>query len=173
MRITILSTALIALVSTSALAGEGYNQGNHNSATSHSYAKSRSQAKSAAASGSQSDNSVSYNNRNPVSTAFAAPLVASDDSCQGSLSGGTQFTPFGISLGGTHSVDDCFRLKYGRELDRRGDSDVATALYCQNPMVRQAMEDVGRRCPGNADDSSSRADVNSRAYPTGTKAINR
>lgn len=166
--IAILSATLLTLTSTTVLA-HGYD--NHNDAESRSESRADSHAESRATvsgSGDSSNTVTQDDRRNPVSTAYAAPLVATDDSCQGSVSGGTQFMPFGISLGATHSVDDCFRLKYGRELDRRGDRDVATALYCQNPMVAQAMADAGQPCPARVGEGKPVA----AAYPTASKTIN-
>ncbi len=86
--------------------------------------------------------------RNPVSTAFAAPLVAADDTCMGSTSVGGQGVGFGLSVGSTWQDGDCVRRKDARELHNMGYKGAGIALMCQNEAVAQAMEAAGTPCAG-------------------------
>jgi hypothetical protein len=86
--------------------------------------------------------------RNPVNTAFAAPLVAADDTCMGSSSAGGQGVGFGLSLGTTWHDEDCVRRKDARELHNMGQKKAALALLCQSDHVAAAMAAAGTACPG-------------------------
>ena len=115
-------------------------------------ARSTSSSRSSSNSGSSADNSVTINGdsaqkRAPVSTAFAAPLVAADDTCMGSSSAGAQGVGFGLSLGSTWQDQDCVRRKDSRELRAMGDADAAKALLCQSESVAAAYATVGKPCP--------------------------
>jgi hypothetical protein len=89
--------------------------------------------------------------RNPVSTAFAAPLVAADDTCMGSSSAGGQGVGFGLSLGTTWHDEDCVRRKDARELHNMGQKKAALALLCQSDHVAEAMAAAGTACPGRVE----------------------
>lgn len=86
--------------------------------------------------------------RNPVSTAYSAPLVAADDTCMGSSSAGGQGVGFGLSIGSTWTDSDCVRRKDARELHNMGLKPAAIALLCQSEQVRKAMSDAGTPCVG-------------------------
>lgn len=90
--------------------------------------------------------------RNPVSTAYSAPLVAADDTCMGSTSAGAQGIGFGVSLGSTWQDEDCVRRKDARELRNMGHAGASIALMCQNKNVRKAMRAAGDACPVDVDD---------------------
>jgi hypothetical protein len=96
--------------------------------------------------------SVAAQKRNPVATAYAAPLVAADDTCMGSTSAGGQGVGFGLSIGSTWSDADCVRRKDARELHNMGYRPAAIALLCQSANVRKAMKDAGTPCVGSEDD---------------------
>lgn len=99
-----------------------------------------------ATTGSQSVN-VEARKRNPVSTAYSAPLVAAEDACMGSSSVGAQGIGLGLSVGSTWHDDDCVRRKDARELHNMGLKPAAIALMCLNANVRKAMAAAGTDCP--------------------------
>ncbi len=85
--------------------------------------------------------------RIPVSTAYAAPLVASDDTCMGSRSFGAQVAGFGLSIATTWQDRNCRRIKNARELMRLGYREAAVQLLCMDDEVYAAMERAGTPCP--------------------------
>ena len=99
---------------------------------------------------SSNTNVIEAAKRAPVSTAYAAPLVAADDTCMGSSSVGAQGVGFGLSVGSTWHDDDCVRRKDARELRNMGYKPAAIALMCQNAAVRKAMAAAGTHCPTDA-----------------------
>lgn len=112
------------------------------------------------------DQSVSISNeRGPASTAFAAPLVASEDTCMGSSSAGAQGVGFGLSLGSTWKDADCVRRKDARELRAMGLAGASVALMCHSDGVREAMAEAGTPCPARLASSAAQA---APAYPTST-----
>jgi hypothetical protein len=113
------------------------------------------QSKSSVRSSGNSSNSyvAQAQARNPASTAFAAPLVASEDTCMGSSSAGGQGVGFGLSLGTTWHDKDCVRRKDARELYNMGQRKASLALLCQSDSVAAAMRTAGTPCPGREDDS--------------------
>jgi len=95
------------------------------------------------------NSSVSINNeRPPVSTAYAAPLAAGEDTCMGSSSIGGQGVGFGLSIGTTWTDDNCRHLKNSRQLVALGFHRAATALMCVDEDVKNAMAAAGTPCPG-------------------------
>lgn len=84
--------------------------------------------------------------RNPVSTAYAAPLVAAEDTCMGSSTAGAQGIGFGVSIGTTWTDRNCVRLKNSRELTALGHKDAAVQLLCTDKEVKAAMAAVGTPC---------------------------
>jgi hypothetical protein len=83
----------------------------------------------------------------PVVTAYAAPIIATEDTCMGSSSLGAQGMAFGLSLGTTWRDHNCQRLKNSRELAAMGFGRAAVALLCVDDDVREAMNDAGTPCP--------------------------
>lgn len=105
-----------------------------------------------------SDVSVAAQDRNPVSTAFAAPLTVGSDSCMGSSSAGGQGVGFGLSLGTTWHDEACERRHDAVTLHNLGQGGAALALMCQDEKVAKAMAASGRICPGtNLGDLSPKA----------------
>ena len=88
-----------------------------------------------------------YNQRAPVNTAYAAPLVSGEDTCMGSSSIGAQAVSFGVSIGTTWTDDNCRRLKNSRQMVALGYHRAATALMCVDEDVRAAMIAAGTPCP--------------------------
>jgi len=97
---------------------------------------------------------VTVNNNNPrqpVNTAYAAPLTSGEDTCMGSSSLGAQAVTFGLSIGTTWQDANCRRLKNSRQLVALGYVRAATALMCVDEDVRSAMEEAGTPCPSRND----------------------
>ena len=95
-----------------------------------------------------STNSVYYEGdeaqkRNPVSTAYAAPLVASDDTCMGSTSAGGQGITLGFSFASTWRDKDCVIRKDARFLHNSQHQTVALGLMCDKDRVRKAVAIAG------------------------------
>lgn len=135
----------------------GNNNGNNNSSSSNSQEQSQNQSINNSADTSSSNNSSqnvnvnTYDERDPVHTAYAAPLTSGEDTCMGSSSLGAQAVSFGVSLGTTWQDDNCQRLKNSRQLVALGYHRAATALMCVDDDVREAMEEAGTPCPSRND----------------------
>lgn len=85
--------------------------------------------------------------RDPVSTAYAAPLTASNGTCMGSTSGGIQGIGLGISVGSTWTDESC-DMRYDAEaLRAAGLPKAAQARLCQKKEIAAAMEAAGTPCP--------------------------
>jgi outer membrane protein OmpA-like peptidoglycan-associated protein len=87
--------------------------------------------------------------RVPVTTAFAASLTASQDTCMGSRTFGFQAIGFGVSLATTWSDRQCRRIRNARALEDFGYRSAALALLCQDEEVFEAMQRAGTPCPGS------------------------
>lgn len=125
----------------------GNNNGNNNSSSSNHQSQS---ANNDNANSNNSDQNVevnTYNQRPPVSTAYAAQLTTGEDTCMGSSSVGAQAVTFGLSFGTTWQDDNCRRLKNSRQLVALGFHRAATALMCVDEDVRAAMIAAGTPCP--------------------------
>jgi outer membrane protein OmpA-like peptidoglycan-associated protein len=85
--------------------------------------------------------------RIPVRTAYAAHLVASEDTCMGSRTFGLQLAGFGISFATTWQDRQCRRVKNARQLYALGYRGAAVALLCQDDEVFAAMRRAGTPCP--------------------------
>lgn len=110
------------------------------------------------------NNNINFSEeRDPVSTAFAAPLAVGEDTCMGSSSLGGQGVGFGLTLGTTWTDDNCRRLKNSRQLVSLGYQRAATALMCVDPDVRSAMLTAGSPCPGDGPAPQAQAPVR-RSY---------
>lgn len=149
----------------------GNNNGNNNSSSSNTQSQSQSQSANNESDNSNSNNSsqdVSVNSnyeRNPVSTAYAAPLAVGEDTCMGSSSIGAQAVSFGLSIGTTWQDENCQRLKNSRQLVALGYQRAATSLMCVDDDVRHAMEEAGTPCPsGGAVVAVAEAEVVPAAY---------
>lgn len=83
--------------------------------------------------------------RNPVATAYAAPLTVSNGTCMGSSSGGVQVPTAGISFGTTWKDDDCDRRYDANSMVALGtdeDKAAARALLQQKPSIQKAYDDA-------------------------------
>lgn len=106
--------------------------------------------------------------RNPVNTAYAAPLTATNGTCMGSTSGGAQGAAFGISFGGTWTDTNC-DIRYDAEaLRAAGLPQAARARLCQKAEIAKAMEAAGTPCPGAKVAAAPAAAERSAWVPAGT-----
>lgn len=85
--------------------------------------------------------------RNPVSSAWAAPLAASNGTCLGSASGGAQTVGFGFSFGSTKLDEGCNARYDSLHLQALGLRDAAIARICQVEANAKAIEASGGKCP--------------------------
>lgn len=84
--------------------------------------------------------------RDPVSTAYSAPLTTSNGTCMGSTSAGAQGVGFGVSFGSTWTDTSC-DLRYDVEaLRAAGLHGAARERLCQKPEIAKAMEAAGTPC---------------------------
>lgn len=88
--------------------------------------------------------------RNPVSTAYAAPLAASNGTCMGSSSIGGQGASLGLSFGTTWTDSGCDARYDATALVQAGQPKAAIARLCLKAEIAQAMKDAGTPCPGSA-----------------------
>ena len=89
----------------------------------------------------------------PVSTAYAAPLTSSPETCMGSSSGGVQGASFGVSIASTWESVKCDRRMFARSLHSLGKVDAALAVLCLEADVKAAMEAAGEKCPNKKADA--------------------
>jgi len=116
----------------------------NNSGNSQSTSQSSSQAGfSNSGNSSTSVNVTSTEARQPVNSAYAAPLTTSNDTCMGSTSVGGQGITFGISFGTTWTDKDCVRRKDARFLYNTQNSNLSLGLMCNKPEIRQLVERTG------------------------------
>ena len=99
--------------------------------------------------------------RNPVASAWAAPLAASNGTCMGSTSAGAQGVTIGLSVGTTWTDENCNARYDAIAIKALGHERAAWARLCQQPAIRKAYEAAGTPCPS---DSTSEKKV-SQARP--------
>lgn len=93
-------------------------------------------------------NTYAAQERNPVATAYAAPLTASNGTCMGSSSAGAQGAAVGLSFGTTWTDTSC-DIRYDAEALRAAGLPLAAqARLCQKADIAKAMEAAGTPCPG-------------------------
>jgi len=99
------------------------------------------------------------NTRYPVSTAYAAPLTATNGTCMGSSSAGAQGAALGVSFGTTWTDTSC-DIRYDAEALRAAGLPIAArARLCQKAEIAKAMEAAGTPCP-KADDKRAEQILN-------------
>ena len=127
------------------------NSDSYSDAYSDAYSDSYSESQAVSNGGdvTVSDNSSStstYNEkRRPVNTAYAAPLVAGDDTCMGSTSAGGMGITLGFSFATTWKDNDCVVRKDARFLQNAQRQDIALSLMCSKPSVLAAVKRAGSR----------------------------
>lgn len=87
--------------------------------------------------------------RDPVSTAYAAPLAAANGTCMGSSSAGAQGIGFGLSLGTTWRDDGCDARYDAVALQAIGETVAARVRLCLKPEIAEAFERAGKPCPSS------------------------
>ena len=97
-------------------------------------------------SGNSSNVYTNVNPRQPVSTATAAALTASPESCMGSSSIGGQGVGFGLSIGTTWENDACQARMDAKTLQALGYADAARARLCALESYRDAFAASGQPC---------------------------
>lgn len=75
------------------------------------------------------------------------PLVSSNDTCMGSVSGSVNVPGLGIGGGKTYIDENCVMLKNSRELWNMGMKAAALARMCMDAKNRDALEITGFVCP--------------------------
>ena len=170
----------------------GYGQGGSRSFSPDANARSRSnqhQSLDGNNSGAANDtyvdaadnsqNSVYYEGdeaqkRNPVSTAWAAPLIATEDTCMGSTSAGGQGITLGFSFASTWRDRDCVIRKDARFLHNAQHQTVALGLMCDKERVRKAVAIAGspaeRLACGLNEDGSEPSGKAAASAPVATSA---
>lgn len=84
--------------------------------------------------------------RAPVATAYAAPLVSSNGTCMGSTSGGVQLAGWGAT-GATTWTDNNCDIRYDAEALRAAGLPLAArARLCQKDEIAKAMAAAGTPC---------------------------
>jgi hypothetical protein len=83
---------------------------------------------------------------------YTSPIVASEDTCMGSVSGGAGFGAMsftvGVSVGSTYTDENCQNLKWYREFAKSGMDKAAMSIACQANDGRNvvALEAQGYDC---------------------------
>ena len=85
--------------------------------------------------------------RDPVATAYAAPLIATNGTCMGSSSGGAQGAALGVTFATTWTDDGCDARYDAQALEAVGMRAAAIARLCQREGNRKAMAAAGKNCP--------------------------
>ena len=181
MKRTLLSLAILAAMSTSAMAsgiGNTFNQptanggkGGEATATAGAAAVAGAAAKATVTSSNlnvvsaNSNNSVAVHGdveaRNPVASAVATGLVASNGTCMGSTSAGAQGVTIGLSVGTTWTDESCDARFDAQSLVSLGQPTAALARLCQKAEIAKAIEASGQTCPGAA---KAKADAKAAGY---------
>jgi hypothetical protein len=106
--------------------------------------------------------------RNPVNTAYSAPLTATNGTCMGSTSGGVQVASLGLSGASTWTDANC-DIRYDAEaLRAAGLAKAAIARLCQKGDIEKAMAAAGTPCPSSRAGEAARAAaiLNDESVPT-------
>lgn len=98
--------------------------------------------------------------RDPVASAWAAPLTSGSNTCMGSSSGGAQGVTFGVSFGTAWQDDNCNARYDAQALNSLGLRPAAIARLCQRSDNAKAIEAAGGKCP-----SASEKQANALAEP--------
>jgi hypothetical protein len=106
---------------------------------------------SAASSDNAVTNTVTHNYERAASSAFAAPLTSSNDTCMGSSSVGGSGVTFGFSFGTTWTDENCIMLKNAQLLHNLGHHAAAMARLCMDDKNKTALEATGNKCPVKKD----------------------
>lgn len=89
---------------------------------------------------------VAAQERDPVATAYAPSLTATNGTCLGSASGGIQGAAVGFAFGSTHVDAGCDARYDASALRAAGHARAADARLCQKPEIAEAMAAAGTPC---------------------------
>ena len=131
---------------TSGSASEATNNGNTQSIVFTSPGETTSAATVTYAGGTKTEISGTTKVKN-VPSVSGPPLVSSNDTCMGSVSGSVNIAGFGGGFGTTYKDANCVMLKNSRELWNMGMRGAALARMCMDSENREALEITGFKCP--------------------------
>lgn len=94
-----------------------------------------------------------------VPSVNTAPLVSSNDTCHGSVTGAVSIPGFGIGAGSTYLDENCKRLKNSRELWNYGMRAAALAVMCNDAENNEALEVTGYKCPERKKDRQQKTET--------------
>jgi hypothetical protein len=106
-----------------------------------------------------------------VPSVGAPPLVSSNDTCMGSLSGSLNVAGFGGSLGSTYKDVNCVMLKNARELWNMGMRGAALARMCMDGENKEALEMTGFECPQTTRDKTRAVEAAKDEHPEVTDPL--
>ncbi len=86
--------------------------------------------------------------RDPVASAWAAPLTSANGTCMGSTSAGAQGVTIGVSFGTTWTDSGCDARYDAIALQQIGERDAARARLCLKPEIAEAFKRSGHPCDG-------------------------
>lgn len=142
--------------------GQQQSSRNRNTATSSSGGNTQTTgAVTVAVEGAKGDTYIApAQDRNPVATAYAAPLTAANGTCMGSSSGGGQGAAIGISFATTWTDNNCDIRYDAAALTAAGKGNAAIARLCQKAEIKDAMEAAGTPCPNKGTAKRAEAILN-------------
>lgn len=85
----------------------------------------------------------------PVSTAYAPGLTSGYDTCLGSMSGGAQTVPVGITFGGTKEDKNCIFIKKAHLIGEGSRRAECFYIRAHDKEIDQAYHDAGMECPSD------------------------
>lgn len=86
--------------------------------------------------------------RDPVASAWAAPLTSANGTCMGSTSAGAQGVTIGVSFGTTWTDSGCDARYDAIALQQIGERAAARARLCLKPEIAEAFKRSGHPCEG-------------------------
>lgn len=106
----------------------------------------QSQNAQAISGGNSQSVNVAAQERDPVATAYAPSLTATNGTCLGSASGGIQGAAVGFAFGSTRVDAGCDARYDAAALRAAGHARAADARLCQKPEIAEAMAAAGTPC---------------------------
>jgi hypothetical protein len=85
--------------------------------------------------------------RAPVNTAYAAALTSGYDTCLGSMSGGAQTAPVGVTFGGTKTDQNCVFIKKAHLLAEPMSRVECFFIRQHDKDIDEAFKAAGMECP--------------------------
>lgn len=100
--------------------------------------------------------------RDPVASAWAAPLTSANGTCMGSTSAGAQGVTIGVSFGTTWTDSGCDARYDAIALQQIGERAAARARLCLKPEIAEAFKRSGHPCEGEPAKAASVPDEAAR-----------